>query len=184
MNQLITLAIALGNRLSSLLANGTKGFGSVSVVTFNSGVTHVDVNGDVYAWREDIGWSKPDIGDYAPGKYEIELRARLIAGVVHLLSAEPASALPALAVPVPPPVQAKPGQAKPVQVKTATANKQYRRSFPVSGAPTSPTEPCRRCFGTGEYPHPTSHEDKTCLWCQGTTLQAHGWTTHGPKTKA
>ena len=177
MNQLITLAIALGNKLAGLMANGTKGFGSVSVVTFNSGVTHVDVNGDVYAWREDIGWSKPDVGDYAPSIYEKELRARLIAGVVHYLSANTDIPLKevASALPVPPPVQAKP-----VQAKVATANKQYRRSSPVSGKPTSPTEPCRRCYGTGEYPHPTSHEDKKCLWCQRTGLQAHGWATHGP----
>ena len=166
MNLIIELAIELAARLTGKVV--VHDFSKDGVAVFQ-----VTVNGDVYAYNPTMGWFVPDAGDYAPAKYEAELRERLIKGAIYAL--RPAQEAPAQqqspVVPVPPPVQV-PTQQRPVS-KTA-----YRRTSKMIGPPTHPEEPCRRCKGKGVMPY--AKDNGICYWCSGTTFQATGWATHKP----
>jgi hypothetical protein len=162
MNLLIELAIELALRLA--------GTGMVVVTDFSkdgNAIYQVEVNGDVYAYNPTMGWFMPDIGDYAPGKYEGELRNRLIQGALYTLRQGKV---------VHPPAAEQ--EVKQPQPKTHNA---YRiPDAHKKGAPLYAEEPCRRCKGKGVMPY--SVDDGICYWCEGDGLQATGWATHGPQS--
>ena len=179
-NLLIDLAIALAGRFTNVVVNDFSAPGAPSY--------QVEVNGTLYAYNTDMGWNKPEVGDYGPGKYELELRDRLMKGATLALAqpATPAKAPAKQGPPVPakqgPPVPAAPiakPSAKEIS-KLVAAHKAYRLKHPNAtidpkGAPAYEGEPCRRCKGSGVYPHPVKG-DSTCWWCHAvTTTQYYGW---------
>ena len=157
MNLLIELAIELAARLT--------GTGMVVVTDFSkdgNAIYQVEVNGDVFAYNPQMGWFMPDVGDYAPAKYEAKLTERLIKGALYALRQGRVVHPPA-------------AQRVPVQQPKPRTKKAYRKA-PKNGAATQANEPCRRCKGKGVVPY--ERDNGICYWCDGDGLQATGWASH------
>jgi hypothetical protein len=173
MNLLIELATALGAKLATFSAE--LNLGVVTVTSFPNGIYQVVVNGDNYTYNPVTGmrWFLTDVGDFAPDKYEEELRTRLLMGCVSLLKQGEPVALPAgIPLPVSAPMPAAPPVAPPAPQQVLSKVNRKR-----SGEPTHPDEPCRRCKGTGRK-GPSDINNGLCYWCNGNRTQAYGFLNH------